>query len=380
MENIPFSKISVVGNERRYLDEVLQSGHLSSDGAFCRRCEAWLSDNLSGASVLMTNSGTAALDLAAAAMGLEPGDEVIMPSFTFVSTANAVCRLGAIPKFVDVSPGTMNMDADLVEAAITPRTRAIFPVHYAGIGCAPDRITDIAARHELTVVEDAAQGLCATFDGRPLGTFGAMAAFSFHEQKNVGCGEAGALVINDPAALDRAHVIRDKGTNRRAFFQGLASFYSWVGVGASYGLSDLSAAFLLGQLEKADEITATRRRIQAAYRERLAPLAAQEFIELQHIPDTAETNGHITFISLQSRGVRDALIAHLNGQGIKAVFHYIPLHSSPFGQTLGYSSDDLPVTEDRSARLLRLPMYHELSDADIDRISDAIHAFFGTRA
>src|SRR6056297_2621721 len=218
MENIPFSKISVVGNERRYLDEVLQSGHLSSDGAFCRRCEAWLSDNLSGASVLMTNSGTAALDLAAAAMGLEPGDEVIMPSFTFVSTANAVCRLGAIPKFVDVSPGTMNMDADLVEAAITPRTRAIFPVHYAGIGCAPDRITDIAARHELTVVEDAAQGLCATFDGRPLGTFGAMAAFSFHEQKNVGCGEAGALVINDPAALDRAHVIRDKGTNRRAFF------------------------------------------------------------------------------------------------------------------------------------------------------------------
>lgn len=376
MTPIPFSKVSVAGNERRYLDEVIEGGHLSSDGPFCRRCEARLSDMLGGATVLMTNSGTAALDLAAMALGIEPGDEVIMPSFTFVSTANAVCRLGAVPRFVDVDPGTMNMNPDLVEDAISPRTRAIFPVHYAGVGCAPFEIMQIAEARSLRVVEDAAQGILADVDGKALGTFGAMAAFSFHEQKNVGCGEAGALAINDPAFVEAAHVIRDKGTNRRAFFAGLESFYSWVGLGASYGLSDLSAAFLLGQLEEAERITEARRRIQAAYRRRLAGLEATGRIELQKIPDGARTNGHVTFFFTETEEVRGRLLEHLKAEDIRALFHYVPLHSSPFGQSLGYARGDLPVTEDRSARLVRLPMFVGLSDDDIDRICDAVERFY----
>lgn len=377
MDTIPYSRVSVVGNERKYLDEVIDGGHLSSDGPFCRRCEAHLSEMLGGATVLMTNSGTAALDLAAAAMDLAPGDEVIMPSFTFVSTANAVCRWGAIPKFVDVDPGTMNMDPGLVEAAISPRTRAIFPVHYAGIGCAPFEIARLAEAHEVPVVEDAAQGLCADVGGKPLGTFGAMAAFSFHEQKNVGCGEAGALVINDPSFADRAYIIRDKGTNRRAFFAGLESFYSWVGLGASYGLSDLGAAFLLGQLEEAERITETRRSIQAAYHERLSDLEAAGHIELQGIPEGARTNAHVTFFFAEAEEVRTRLLDHLKADGIRALFHYVPLHSSPFGQSLGYAHGDLPITEDRSARLVRLPMFVGLTESQIDRICGSVARFYG---
>lgn len=374
---IPFSTVSKAGNEPAYMNDVVTSGQLGHGGRFCRACEAALAKRYPGSEVLLTNSATSALEMAVWAMDLGPEDEVIMPSYTFVSTANAVTRTGARPRFVDLRPDTMNLSADLVRRAIGPRTKAIMPVHYAGVACDPEAISTIAEEHGLVVIEDAAHCYGASFHGRPLGTFGAMAAISFDIQKNVTCGEGGALIVNDRRFLDRVHVLRDMGTNRRAFMDGKTSEYSWVGMGSRYGMPELSAAFLLAQLERADDIGEARMVLWKAYRARLAPLARRGCIELPVIPDRAEHNAHIAYLFVRSPDERKRLIAHLNSWAITAVFHYVPLHTAPYGIELGNRPGDLPVTEDRSARLLRLPLFPGMTLEQVHAVCDSVESFYG---
>jgi len=328
----------------------------------------------------MTPSCTAALEMAALLCNLGPGDEVILPSFTFVSTANAVVRLGARPVFVDIRPDTLNMDEVAVEKAVTSRTRAIFPVHYAGVACAMDRIMALARRHGLAVVEDAAQGVNAFWDGRALGSIGTLGTYSFHETKNYICGEGGALCINDPDLIERAEIIRDKGTNRRQFFRGAVDKYTWVDVGSSYVPSEICCAFLYAQLELLDAITERRRQIYQTYRERLEPLEEAGLLRLPHIPEKCVSNSHLLYILLPDVQTRDALMAHLRQEGILAVFHYVPLHSSPMGQKFGYAEGQLPVTESVSGCMLRLPFYYDLTEADQDRIIETIKGFLEAKA
>lgn len=375
--NIPFNKPFIAGKELYYIAEAVTRGNVAADGYFTKACSRLLEERFGIKKVLLVPSGTAALELAAMLCNLQPGDEVILPSYTFVSTASAFVRVGARPVFVDIRPDTLNLDERLVERAITPRTRAIVPVHYAGVACEMDTILDIARRHKLLVIEDAAQGVNAFYKGRALGSIGHLGCYSFHETKNYICGEGGALCINDEQFIERAEILRDKGTNRQKFFRGEVDKYTWVDLGSSYVLSEILAAFLYGQLEHLDAISARRREIYERYDELLAPLEDQGFLRRPRIPPECHSNFHLYCILLSDEATRDALMAHLKAHGTLGVFHYLPLHTSPMGKTLGYGEGQLPVTESLWARLLRLPMFYQLSAEQQENVAAQIASFFG---
>lgn len=376
VRKVPFNRLEPLGREMEYVAAAISECEVGPASRFVKACEAWLTSHYNAAGVLLVSSATAALEMIAILLDLGPGDEVILPSYTFVSTANAVVLRGAQPRFVDVLPETMNIDPAAVAAAITPWTKAIVPVHYAGVGCDVGRLEQVARANGVVLVEDAAQAIGASHGARRIGTFGALAALSFHETKNVGCGEGGALIVNDPAYLERAHVLRDKGTNRKAFLSGSSDNYTWVDIGSSYSMSGLTAAFLLGQLEKIDELTARRRRIHARYMAGFQDLEDSGVVRLPRADSRSDHNAHIFFMFLQSTEVRERLIAYLSAQQIQAVFHYIPLHTSPFAYAHIKTKHDLPVTEDLAPRLLRLPIYNTMQDDEIDRVIQAVHAFF----
>lgn len=374
---IPFNKPFIVGKELYYIAQaVLVNGHISGDGPFSKHCQEWLQKQLGCIKALLTHSCTAALEMAAILCDIQPGDEVIMASFTFVSTANAFVLRGGVPVFVDIRPDTLNIDETLIEAAISPRTRAIIPVHYAGVSCAMDEIMHVARRHGLYVVEDAAQALLSTYKGRYLGTIGHLGCLSFHETKNIISGEGGALLINDPKFCEQAEVIRDKGTNRAKFFRGEVDKYTWIDIGSSYLPSELASAFLYAQMEHAEKIHSVRCSIFAQYHQALRPLEEKGFLVLPKFAPDCDSNGHLYYIITKSLDERTRLIAFLKKRGIMAVFHYVPLHSSPAGRKYGKTPGDLPVTDDYSARILRLPIYYEMRNEDIEMIVDTINRFY----
>lgn len=373
---IPFNRPAQLGSEFEYMRQALQSGHASGNGPFTKRCESLLEQALDVPKVMLTTSCTHALEMSALLLKIRPGDEVIMPSFTFVSTANAFVLRGARPVFVDVRPDTLNLDERQVEAAITERARAIVPVHYAGIGCQMDALTDIARRHNLSIVEDNAHGLFGRFRGQYLGTFGALATLSFHETKNFTCGEGGALLINDPALIERAEILREKGTDRSRFFRGEVDKYTWVDVGSSYVLSDILAAYLLAQLERRERVQRTRAAIFRRYAEGLADLEEACLLRLPVVPEKCDLAYHLFYLLLPSLEERDALLRYLKEQNILAVFHYVPLHLSPMGHHFGYTEKDCPVTQDVSQRLVRLPFYNDLTETDQTRVIEQVRAFF----
>jgi dTDP-4-amino-4,6-dideoxygalactose transaminase len=377
---IPFNRPCILGNEQRYILEAIANGHASGDGPFTRKCHTFLETSLGVRKALLTTSCTHALEMAALLLDIRPGDEVIFPSFTFVSTVNAFVLRGARPVFADIRPDTLNIDERLIERLITPRTRAAVPVHYAGVGCEMDVILDIAARHNLAVVEDNAHGLFGAYRGHYLGTFGCMATQSFHETKNFTCGEGGALLINDERYIERAEIIREKGTNRSRFFRGQVDKYTWVDIGSSYLPSDLLAAFLYAQFEMRDAIQSARRRIWEQYRAGLDDWATRNGIVLPTVPDHCEQAYHMFYVLMPSLEARQALIAHLKAQGILSVFHYLPLHLSDMGRQFGGKPGDCPVTEDVSDRLVRLPFFNDLSDDHQSRVIDAVVAFRGGTA
>ena len=368
---IPFNRPYVTGKELGYIAQAHANGHLAGNGPFSKQCSAWLEGRLGSQKALLTHSCTAALEMAAILSGVGAGDEVIMPSFTFVSTANAFALRGATPVFVDIRPDTLNLDEAKIEAAITPRTRAIVPVHYAGVGCDMDVIMDIAGRHDLLVIEDAAQGLLADYRDRPLGSIGHMAALSFHETKNIISGEGGALLINDPRFVDRAEVIWEKGTNRSQFFRGQVDKYTWVDLGSSYLPGDLVAAFLWAQMEDADAITKRRLGIWDRYHEAFADLEASGVVRRPIVPDDCRHNGHLYYLLLADLATRTSLIDRLKARDIQAVFHYVPLHASPFGASVGRSVGDMAHTRDASERLVRLPFWLGLED-QLDDVVEAV--------
>lgn len=372
---IPYNRAALVGRERAYMDEALAGGHISGDGPFTKRCERLLEGVLGAPRVLLTTSCTHALELAALLLGLEPGDEVILPSFTFVSTANAFALHGATPVFVDVREDTLNLDERKLAAAIGPRTRAIVPVHYAGIGCEMGKILRLARGRGIRIVEDAAHGLFGARDGRLLGTFGDLATLSFHETKNVTCGEGGALVLNDRPLVARAEVLREKGTDRSRFFRGEVDKYTWVDTGSSFVLSDLLAAFLFAQLEERERIQARRRAIFERYAAGLAGWAQAQGVRLPHVPADAEPAWHLFYLLMPDLGTRQRFLAWLREAGILAVFHYLPLHASPMGRRFGYGPGDCPVAESVSDRLVRLPFFFDLTDRDLESVLDRVRAF-----
>ena len=373
--SIPFNRPSLTGNEHRYIDEAIAAGQISGDGPFTKRCSHFLQSAIGGAKVLLTTSCTHALEMAALLLNIEPGDEVIVPSFTFVSTINAFVLRGARPVFIDIRPDTLNLDECQLERLITPRTRAVVLVHYAGVACEMDIIMDVAARHNVAVVEDNAHGLFATYKGRLLGTFGMMAAQSFHETKNFTCGEGGALLINVASLVERAEIIREKGTDRSRFFRGQVDKYSWVDVGSSYLPSDLLSAFLLAQLEAREQIQAKRKQIWEQYDENLAGWARDNGIQTPFVPEGCGQAYHMFYMLLPSLRSRRAFIAHLKAQGILSVFHYLPLHTSEMGRRFGGKPGDCPVTEEVSDRLVRLPFYNSLSPSDQQKVIEAVVRF-----
>jgi dTDP-4-amino-4,6-dideoxygalactose transaminase len=364
---IPFNRPYLTGNELKYMEEAIRSlkdgGHISGDGKFTRKVQDLIQNRFGAEKVLLTPSGTSALELATHLLDLKHGDEVIVPSFTFSSTVNPIVMAGARPVFADISPDTLNIDPEDILRKITPRTRAIYPVHYAGVSCPMDEIMEMAADHDLRVVEDAAHGVNARYRGRYLGTIGDFGCYSFHETKNYVCGEGGALLINtkDPEIIERAEIIREKGTNRSKFYRGEVDKYTWVDIGSSYLLSDLLAAFLYAQLEDMDIIQSMRLKLWKRYHTVLHRFQEKGTLRLPVIPDYANHNAHLFYILLRDEPARDRAMKYLKDQGIQAVFHYLPLHSAPFGRQLGYKKEDLPVTEDISSRLLRLPMYAGMS-------------------
>ena len=370
---IPFNKPFVSGKEYDYIREAIANGHISGDGSFTRRCQAILEETLGCRKALLTTSCSDALELSALLLDLQPGDEFIVPSFTFVSTANAFALRGAVPRFVDIRSDTLNLDENRIAELISGKTRLIVPVHYAGVGCEMDRILEVADRRGLAVVEDNAHGLFGRYRGRNLGTFGQLATLSFHETKNISCGEGGALLINNPEFTDRAEVLREKGTNRSRFFRGLVDKYSWVDLGSSFLPSDLLAAFLFAQLEAREAIQTARERIWYRYRAGLAPWAAPAGVRTPFVPPHCDQTYHIFYLILPSGQARDALIAHLKSRAIHSVFHYLPLHLSVMGRKAPKA--DCPVTVDISDRLVRLPFYNGLSPADQDRVIEAILCF-----
>lgn len=373
---IPFNKPFIAGKELSYIARAVTLGNIGGDGFFTKQCSRVLEEQFSIHRVLMTPSCTAALEMGAILAEVGPGDEVIMPSYTFVSTANAFVQRGARPVFVDIRPDTLNLDERLIDEAVTERTKAICPVHYAGVGCEMDLIMDTAKKQKLLVIEDAAQGVNAFYRGQALGSIGHLGTYSFHETKNYICGEGGALCINSASLEDRAEIIRDKGTDRQRFFRGLVDKYRWMDIGSSYVPSEISSAFLFGQLELLGPIADRRRAIFEYYEERLAPLAAKGCFRGPVIPDHCQTNYSMYYLLLPEQNVRDNLIAHLAAAEISSVFHYTPLHSSPMGRTFGYEPGCLPITEDVSSRLLRLPFYHDLTDADQASVVEQIFNFF----
>jgi dTDP-4-amino-4,6-dideoxygalactose transaminase len=369
---IPFNRTPLVGTELGYVREAFERGHISGDGDFTRRCRELLERELGAPRVLLTTSCTHALEMCALLLDLAPGDEVIVPSFTFVSTVNAFALRGARPRFCDIRPDTLNLDERLVEGLVGPRTRAIVPVHYAGVGCEMDHIGATAAARGVAVVEDNAHGLFARYRGRPLGTFGALATQSFHETKNFSCGEGGALVINDPRHIERAEIVREKGTNRSRFFRGQVDKYTWVGLGSSYLPSDILAAVLYGQLEARAAIQARRRAIWERYAAELSGWASACGVRLPVVPAHCEQPYHMFYLLLPSLTARQTLIERLKARGILAVFHYVPLHLSEMGRSFGGRAGDCPVTERVSETLLRLPFYYGLTEADQGEVIRAV--------
>ena len=373
---IPFNKPPYAGNEKEYIAEAIAANKICGDGQFTKKCHALLEKMTGSQKVLLTTSGSHALEMAALLCGLEPEDEVILPSFTFSSTANAFVLAGAKLVFVDVRPDTMNIDETKIEAAITPRTRVIVPVHYAGVACEMDTIMAIAKKHNLKVVEDAAQGVMASYHGKALGTIGDFGCFSFHETKNYSMGEGGALLIRDPENNEAAEILREKGTNRSRFLRGQVDKYTWVGYGSSYLPSDLNAAYLLAQLEEADKINNARLRAWEQYHKGLAPLEAAGKIEIAHIPEGCAHNAHMFWVKTKDLTERTALIAYLKERGIFSMFHYVPLHSAEAGLKFGRFHGEDQYTTQESNRLTRLPMYYGIGDEEIETVIAAVKEFY----
>ena len=375
---IPFNRPQRVGPELAYIAEAIELGNASGDGPFSERCCRMLEDRFGIGKVLLTGSCTAALEIAALLCDFAPGDEVVMPSFTYVATASAFVRAGARPVFADIRPDTLCLDMTAVEAALTPRTRAIVPVHYGGVACDMTTLGAIAGAHGLRVVEDAAQGVGATYRGRALGTIGDLGCYSFHETKNVQCGQGGALCLNREADATRAEILRDRGTNRGQHFRGEIDRYTWMDVGSAFLMSEILAAYLCAQLEEFDAIAAARARVHGWYREALAALEARGCLRLPVIPPDCEINHHVCAVILPDEATRDALMAFLHDRSIYAVMHYMPLHTSPYGRKLG-PPPSLPVTDTVSACLLRLPLYNDLAESDVARVVESIEHFFARR-
>ncbi|MBL8055801.1 MAG: dTDP-4-amino-4,6-dideoxygalactose transaminase [Anaerolineales bacterium] len=376
---IPFNRPCFAGNEQAYIAQAIAAGQISGDGLFTKQCRNLLEAELGVARALLTTSCTHALEMAALLLDIQPGDEVVVPSFTFVSTVNAFVLRGARPVFADVRPDTLNLDETRLAALLTPRTRAIVPVHYAGVGCEMDAIMAIAGRAGVPVVEDNAHGLFGKYRGRYLGTFGALATQSFHETKNFTCGEGGALLVNDPRYVERAEIIREKGTNRSRFFRGQVDKYTWVDVGSSYLPSDVLAAFLYAQLEKRAMIQAKRQSVWEYYDLSLRGRLERHGVSLPHVPAHCEQSYHMYYLLLPNLEERQALIAYLKARGILSVFHYLPLHLSDMGRQFGGQPGDCPVTEEMSDRLLRLPFYNDLAETDQADVVAAILSFYGEK-
>jgi len=373
--NIPFNKPSFIANERDYIEQSLANQHISGDGYFTKRCHSYLEEELGVAKALLTTSCTHALEMAAILIDLQPGDEVIIPSFTFVSTVNAFVLRGAHPVFIDIRPDTLNLDEAKLESLISPRTKAVVPVHYAGVGCEMDQILAVASRRGLEVIEDNAHGLFGKYKGKYLGTFGSLATQSFHETKNFTCGEGGALLINDPHYVERAEIIREKGTNRSRFFRGQVDKYTWVDIGSSYLPSDILAGILAAQLESRIIIQEKRKKIWEYYSAELRDWAQNHGVCLPVVPDHCEQAYHMFYLLMPSLEKRQALIEHLKSKSILSVFHYLPLHLSDMGRKLGGQPGDCPVTEDISDRLLRLPFFNTLSEGEQAFVVESIIDF-----
>jgi dTDP-4-amino-4,6-dideoxygalactose transaminase len=373
---IPFNKPYMTGRELWYIAQAHANGHLAGDGMFTKKCHAWLEARTGAHKALLTHSCTAALEMAAILADIKPGDEVIMPSFTFVSTANAFVLRGGVPVFVDIRPDTRNIDETKIEAAVTPRTKAIVPVHYAGVACEMDAIMDIALRRNLLVIEDAAQGIMSTYKGKPLGAIGHLGAYSFHETKNIISGEGGALLINDERFAGRAEIIREKGTNRSQFFRGQVDKYTWVDIGSSYLPGEVIAAFLWAQMEEADQITARRLAIWSVYHQALAPLEAAGKLHLPVLTKDCRHNAHMYYIVLPTLESRTNVITRMKGAGINMVFHYVPLHDAPYGNLHGRAHGDLPITRKTSDCLLRLPLWLGI-EADQQTVVDELSGCLG---
>jgi dTDP-4-amino-4,6-dideoxygalactose transaminase len=373
-EKIPFNKPHMTGKEQIYISEAKSNNILAGDGPFTKRCHQWIEEHTGCTKALLTHSCTAALEMAALLLDIKPGDEIIMPSYTFVSTANAFVLRGGVPVFVDIRADTLNIDERLIEAAITRRTRAIVPVHYAGVACEMDTIMDIAGRHGLKVVEDAAQGVMSSYRGRPLGSIGDLGAFSFHETKNVISGEGGALLVNDPALALAAEIVREKGTDRSRFFRGEVDKYTWQSMGSSFLPGELIAAFLWAQLNEAERITQTRMASWQYYHEKLGPTESKGIIRRPIVPTDCRHNGHMYFVLLSPKLDRQKVLDEFKRNEIGAVFHYVPLHSSPAGKRYGRAQGSLPITTDLSERLIRLPLWVGITEEQQDRVVNVLCA------
>ena len=372
---VDFNHPITVGNEFEYMRQAIENAHISGDGPFTKKCHALLEQELGVPKVLLTTSCTHGLEMSAILLDIQPGDEIIIPDFTFVSTVNAFVLRGATPRFIDVRPDTLNLDEARLEAALTPRTKAIIPVHYAGVGCEMDSIMDIAQRNNIAVVEDNAHGLFGKYKGKFLGTFGSMASQSFHETKNFTSGEGGALLINDQKLLERAEIIREKGTNRSRFFRGQVDKYTWVDIGSSYLPSDLLAAFLFAQLEQRQKIQLHRKQVWDVYHTGLKDWASTNAVQLPFIPEDCDQAYHMFYMLLPTLELRQKLISHLREHGIYSVFHYLPLHLSDMGQTFGGRQGDYPVTERVSDQLIRLPFHNALTSSEQEIVMQAIQEF-----
>ncbi|MBB5506694.1 dTDP-4-amino-4,6-dideoxygalactose transaminase [Paraburkholderia atlantica] len=375
MKKIPFNQPHMGGKELFYIAQAHINGKLAGDGPYTKRCHTWLETTTGCDKVLLTHSCTAALEMAALLLDIQPGDEIIMPSYTFVSTANAFALRGGIPVFVDIREDTLNLDERLIEAAITPRTRAIVPVHYAGVACEMDTIMEIAQRHNLLVVEDAAQGVMATYKGRALGSIGDLGTYSFHETKNVISGEGGALLVNRPEYAEAAEIIREKGTNRSQFYRGQVDKYTWQSIGSSFLPGELIAAFLWAQLEEAEQITKTRLENWSRYHAMLEPFEAKGMLTRPVVPEHCQHNAHMYYVLVESLSERQRVLERLRQNGIDAVFHYVPLHSSPAGLRYGRTHGSLAVTESQANRLIRLPLWFGMTEDDQQQVTRAFAAF-----
>lgn len=373
---IQFNIPPFIGNEIKYMEEAIRNNKICGDGPFTKKCDTWLEKKFNINRAMLTTSGSSSLDMAAFLCDIKPGDEVILPSFTFSSTANSFVLAGAKLVFVDIRPDTMNIDEEKIEAAITNKTRVIVPVHYAGVSCEMDKIIDIAKRYDLKVVEDAAQGVMSTYKGRALGTIGDFGCYSFHETKNYSMGEGGAILINDPSSIEKAEILREKGTNRSQFFRGQVAKYNWVDFGDSYLQSDLNAAYLWAQLEKADEINDNRLNTWNCYNDAFKPLKAKGLIDLPVIPEGCKHNAHMYYIKLKDLETRQAFIKYMKDNEIMCTFHYVPLHSAPAGLKFGRFNGKDEYTTKESDRLVRLPMYYNIKKEDLNKVIEKTLVFF----